>query len=199
MVLNQHETVLTLLWENDGYLTAKRARENSVTYATLQRMARGGAIEKAVHGLYILPDMIPDPYFIAQYRCPKGVFSHETALFLLGLSDRVPFRLMVTIPSGWNAAMLTDPGMAFFYCKKAWIELGVCEVKTPSGRTVRVFDRERTLCDCLRAGDKLDRDLVLSAIKQYMKEPTADKTKLLRYAETFKVRDMVRQYMEVLS
>jgi predicted transcriptional regulator of viral defense system len=143
--------------------------------------------------------VIPDTYLVTQYRCPKGVFSHETALFLLGLSDRVPIQVMLTIPSGWNAAMLTDPDMMFFYCKKAWMDLGVCETQTPSGRTVKVFDRERTLCDCLRSVDKLDRDLVLSAVKEYMKDAASDKAKLLRYAETFKVRDTVRQYMEVLS
>jgi predicted transcriptional regulator of viral defense system len=197
--LNQHETVISLLQNNGDYLTAKVARENGVTYATLQRMARSGAIEKAAHGLYVLPGIIPDPYFVTQYRCPKGVFSHETALFLLGLSDRVPLQLMVTIPSGWNAAMLTDPDMMFFYCKKAWIDLGVCETQTPSGWAVTVFDRERTLCDCLRSIDKMDRDLIISAIKQYMKDPSGDKAKLLRYAETFKVRETIRQYMEVLS
>jgi predicted transcriptional regulator of viral defense system len=197
--MSQQKTVLTLLQKNEGYLTAKSARENGVTYAALQRMAQRGEIEKAAYGLYILPDLISDKYFVTQYRCPKGIFSHETALFLLGLSDRVPLQVMLTIPSGWNAAMLTDPDMMFFYCKKAWMELGVCETQTPSGRTVKVFDRERTLCDCLRSVDKLDRDLVLTAVKQYMKDAVGDKAKLLHYAETFKVRDTVRQYMEVLS
>jgi hypothetical protein len=64
---------------------------------------------------------------------------------------------------------------------------------------VAVYDAERTLCDCLRSIDKLDKDLVLTALKRYMKTPGIDKAKLLEYAAVFKIRDTVLRYMEVLS
>jgi hypothetical protein len=104
----------------------------------------------------------------------------------------------MTIPSGWNSPLLTDKDMLFFYNRPKWMELGVCETNTPSGVKVKAYDAERTLCDCLRNIDKLDRDLVLSALKQYAKGNERDSAKILEYASMLKIRDMVYRYLEVL-
>jgi predicted transcriptional regulator of viral defense system len=190
--------VYSLLKQCDGYITSKEARENGVENKTLQRMAAKGLIERAAYGLYVNADILPDPFLVAQHRCPKGVFSHETALFLHDLSDRDPLRLIMTIPSGWNSKMLPEDNIIFFYNHPKKMELGICEAKTPSGVHVRVFDAERTLCDCLKNIDKLDRDLVVTALKRYVRNKKRDSAKLLEYASAFKIRDMVYRYLEVL-
>ena len=192
------EKVYSLLKERDGYLTTKEARKNGIENKTLQRMADRGLIERVVHGLYVGADIFPDPFFVAQYRCPKGVLSNETALFLHDLSDRDPLRLMMTIPSGWNTKLLTDNDILFFYNSPKKMGLGVCETETPSGMKVKTYDAERTLCDCLKNIDKLDRDLVLTALKRYVKSGNRDSAKLLEYATALKIRDMVYRYLEVL-
>ena len=193
------ERVYALLKHNGGYLSSKEARENGVENKTLQRMAERGLIERAAHGLYVGADVFPNPFFVAQYRCPKGVFSHETALFLHDLCDRVPLKLMMTIPSGWNTTMLTDDDIIFFYSKPKRMSLGACETETPSGLIVKAYNAERTLCDCLRYIDKLDRDLVLSGLKRYIKSNNKDSAKLLEYASELKIRDLIYRYLEVLS
>ena len=193
------DKVFLLLKQNKGYLTSKEAKENGVENKILQRMADRGLIERAAHGLYIGSDIFPDPFYVAQYRCPKGIFSHETALFLHDLSDRNPIKLMMTIPSGWNTTMLTDKNILFFYSRPKWMNLGVCETETLSGIKVNVYDTERTLCDCLRHIDKLDRDLVITGLKRYIKSAGKNNGKLLEYATILKIRDMVYRYLEVLS
>ena len=195
----QEDIVLSMLNKNKGYLTAKAARENGIQNYTLQRMEERGIIERAARGLYVGADIIPDPFAVAQYRCPKGVFSHETALFLHDLSDRTPLQLMMTIPSGWNTRLLSNDDLIFFYSTPKYARLGVTDIETASGLVVTSYDVERTLCDCLRSVDKLDKDLVLTALKRYMKTPGVDKAKLLEYAAVFKIRDVVLRYMEVLS
>jgi predicted transcriptional regulator of viral defense system len=193
------EKIYELMKQHRGYLTAREAREYGVENKTLQRMTSKGLIERAAHGLYVSVDIIPDPFFVAQFRCPKGVFSHETALFLHDLSDRDPLRLMMTIPAGWNSKMLPDENIVFFYNTPKKMAYGICETETPSGVKVKAFDAERTLCDCLRNVDKLDRDLVITAVKRYAKRKEKDSAKLLEYASDFKIRDMVYRYLEVLS
>ncbi len=197
--MNSTEKVYSLLHERNGYITSEKARKSGVDKNTLRRMAERGLLERVAHGLYVGAEIFPDPFFIAQYRCPKGVFSNETALFLHDLSDRNPLRLMMTIPSGWNTQLLTDESIRFFYSKPARMSLGVCEMNTPSGMPVRAYDVERTLCDCLRNIDTLDRDLVLVALKRYVKSDGRDNTKLLQYASALKIRDVVFRYLEVLA
>lgn len=193
------EKVYNLLERNSGYLTAEKAREYGVANKTLQRMTHRGEIERIVHGLYISADIFPDPYYIAQYRCPKGIFSHETALFLHDLSDREPLRMMMTIPSGWNTKLLSDSAMLFFYSEPERMMFGLCDIETTSGMKVKSYDAERTICDCLRYVDRLDRDLVLTALKRYTKRNDRDNAKLLEYATTLKIRDLVYRYLEVLT
>jgi predicted transcriptional regulator of viral defense system len=192
------EKVYALLQERGGYLTTKEAQNNGLNNKTMQRIAERGLIERAAHGLYINPDVFLDPFFVMQYRCPRGVFSNETALFLHGFSDRDPLRLMMTIPSGWNSKMLPDDNIVFFYGNPKKMRLGVCETETPYGMKVKAYDIERTLCDCLKNIDKLDRDIVLTALKLYVKSEYRDSAKLLEYASALKIRDIVYRYLEVL-
>lgn len=141
-----------------------------------------------------------DEYFVTQYRCKSGIFSHETALFFHDLTDRTPFKLMLTIPSGYNTRLLKDKQKyKFFYIKKDFHSIGETIIMTPFGNKIHVYDRERTICDCIKKRDLLDTDLVLDAVKQYMKSPGTDFAKLLKYADVFNIRDVVRQYMEVLA
>jgi predicted transcriptional regulator of viral defense system len=197
--LKQEDTVLTLLESNNGYLAASAAAENAVSASTLKRMAERGLIERAARGLYVGAEIIPDPFFVAQYRCPRGIFSHETALYFHDLSDRAPLQLMMTIPSGWNTRLLSSDDVLVFYCKAEYAKLGAMETITPFGNTVAVYDAPRSICDCLRSVEKLDKDLVLTALKRYIKDPSRNKAKLLEYAAIFKIRDQAMKYMEVLS
>ena len=196
--MSLHENISYVMEQQRGYITSKDARSIGVDNKTLQRMASSGAIDRVAHGLYADADVFPDPFYIAQYRCPKAVFSHETALFLHDLSDRNPLKLMMTIPSGWNTKLLKDKGMLFFYCDPERMNYGLCEVETPSGVMVNIYDVERTLCDCLRSIERLDRDLVLTGLKRYVKKSDRDNTKLLDYATVFKIRDIVYRYLEVM-
>ena len=192
------EKIYALMSGRGGYLTTREARVNGIESKAMQRMADRGLIERVAHGLYIGADIFPDPFYVAQYRCPRGVFSNETALFLHNLSDRDPLRLMMTIPSGWNTKLLIEDTILFFYSSPKKMELGVCVIETPSGMKVRTYDVERTLCDCLKNIDRLDRDLVLTALKRYIKSKARDSAKLLEYAAALKIRDIVYRYLEVL-
>ena len=197
--MKQENIVNQLLNKNGGYLTTKVAGDHGASASTLKRMADRGLIERIAHGLYVSAETIPDPFFLAQYRCPKGVFSHETALFLHDLSDRTPFQLMLTIPSGWNTRLISNDDFVLFYCSPKLARLGTIETETTYGHLVTTYDVGRTLCDCLRNMDKLDKDIVLTALKRYLKMPNIDKAQLLEYATVFKIRDLVLRYLEVLS
>lgn len=55
-----------------------------VSRTEISRFVREAKLEKAAKGLYVSPNAESDPLFELQYRYPKAIFSHETALFLLG-------------------------------------------------------------------------------------------------------------------
>jgi len=189
-----------LLHQNNGVIKASDARLAGIDNKVLQRLADTGELERISRGLYINAETMIDEYLLAQYRCPKGIFSHETALFFHNLSDRTPLCLMLTIPNGFNSRLLKDKdNYQFFYCNSEIHEIGITTVQSSFGNKIRVYNKERTICDCIKKKNKLDADLVLSAVKQYMLEKGNDYALLLKYAEMLKIREIVKQYMEVLS
>lgn len=198
--MSDKDMVFELMKKNNGILESKQAVKAGIDNKVLQRLYKAGDIERIGKGIYIDVEYMEDEYYITQYRCKKGIYSHETALFFHDLSDRTPLQLMLTIPSGYNTRLLKNKDKyKFFYNKKEYHDVGKMILKSPYGNDILVYDKERTICDCLRKKEQLDIDIVLAAVKQYMKRPGTDFAKLLEYAELFKIRELVRQYMEVLS
>lgn len=196
----QKNLVIELLKHNKGIFTSKEAKKIGVDYKTIQRMYLSGEIERLEHGLYMDPDQIEDEYLLTQYRCKKGIFSHETALYFHDLTDRTPFQLMLTIPSGYNTRLIKEKEKyKFFYISEKLHTIGRVTMETHFGHQVYVYDKERTICDCLKKKDHLDNDIVNEAVKGYMKTKGVDFSKLLNYAELFIIKEIVRKYMEVLT
>lgn len=197
--MNQKYVVMQLLEKNKGVITSSEVRDAGVSYKTIQRLHQSGALEKLGHGLYMDPNYIEDEYFITQYRCKEGIFSHETALYFHDLSDRAPLTMMLTIPSGYNTRLLVEDKYKFFYMNPALHNIGRIEIESPYGHTIAIYDKERTICDVIKKKQYLDTDLVTDAIKRYMQTPGANFAKLIEYAETFKVKELIRSYLEVLQ
>jgi len=160
---------------------------------------RKGEVERVARGLYIHPDYFADDYFITSYRLPKGVYSHESALFLHHLSDENPSKLVLTIPSGWNISLLQErERYTFYYLKEELWELGQVQVQTPYGNTVTAYSKERTLAEILAKDEQTDRNLILQALEMGLKGKELDSLQLMKYARVFDVQDVMRAYLEVL-
>ena len=76
--------------------------------------------------------------------------------------------------------------------------MGVAEVLTPGGNTVRAYSAERTLCDILRPHNHVDIQVVTEAFKRYATRPDKNIPVLSEYAKTLKVEKKLRAYLEVL-
>ena len=197
--MSKNDLVLKLLKNNNGLITSLEAKSKGIDNKILQRMEKLGQLERVEHGLYMDSNQMEDEYYLSQYRCKKVIFSHETALYFHELADRTPFQIMITIPSGYNTRLLKEKNKyKFFYVAKNLHTIGKITMKTPYGNEVYVYDKERTICDCLKKKEQLDSDLVNDAVRRYLKTPGSDYAKLIKYAELFNIKELVRKYMEVL-
>jgi predicted transcriptional regulator of viral defense system len=136
-------------------------------------------------------------YFL-QYRFAKGVFSNETALYLHGLSDRTPQAYTLTFPHGYNAAGLKKQNAKVRFATLENYDLGIVEMPSPCANPIRVYDKERTLCDIVKGNNSCDIQLVNRAMKTYAESKEKDIAKLIFYAERLRVKPKILRYMEVL-
>jgi hypothetical protein len=81
--------------------------------------------------------------------------------------------------------------------KELW-ELGITSIQSPMGATVRVYDKERCICDLIRDKKYMDMQLYTQAIKEYFKAGS-NMRKILKYGKQFGVEEKLRTYIEVLS
>ena len=72
----------------------------------LQMMVADGKLERVERGVYVSTDAIEDEMYSMQIKYPKLIYSHETALYLHGLSDRTPFEFSASVPSGYKVVRL---------------------------------------------------------------------------------------------
>lgn len=77
-------------------------------------------------------------------------------------------------------------------------EVGMCEVETPFGNRVCAYDRERTICDILRAKEDMDVQVFQYAMKEYMASSEKNLNRLMGYAYKFQLESVVRTYTEVM-
>jgi predicted transcriptional regulator of viral defense system len=188
----------SILTQNDGMITTAQANSVGISNERLRLLLKSGKLERAVFGVYVLPDEFTDEMYATQLRRSKIIYSHETALFLHDLTDRDPISYAVTVPTGYNATKLKEDGFTVFTIKRELHELGIAKLPTIFGHTVVVYGLERTICDCLRSRNRMEIAVVTDAIKRYAGRKDKNLNTLMRMAETFSIAKPLRSYMEVL-
>ena len=131
-------------------------------------------------------------------RSERIIFSHETALYLHGISDRTPFEHTVTAPSGCIPSAAIKSECKVYYIKSELFELGKTTLRTSAGNDVPAYDLERTICDVIRSRNKLGTETFLAALKLYAANPKKNLNQLNTYAKQMRVEKVLRQYLEVL-
>lgn len=190
--------ILDTLSKSNNMITTSQVLELGFSKQTLNNYVNAGLLERIRQGVYIVPDAVHDDMYTLMLRSESIVFSHESALFLHGLSDRTPFKHTITMPSNKSVPGSIRSECISFYIKPAWHRIGLVQKTTTFGNVVRCYDVERTICDFLRTRNRCDEETVISAVKNYAAYDKKDLNRLSVYAERFKVGEELRKYMEVL-
>ena len=181
-----------------GIIETKIAAQRGISKAMLYKLCKEDKIHRIVKGQYILPDDMQDELLAISNRSERIIFSHETALYLHGISDRTPFEHTVTAPSGCIPSTAIKSECKVYYIKPELFELGKTTLRTPAGNDVPAYDLERTICDVIRSRNKLGTETFLAALKMYATSPKKNLNQLNTYAKQMRVEKVLRQYLEVL-
>lgn len=133
-----------------GYFSSSQAKEVGFSLPLLQYHLTTGQLERVRRGIFRLRHFPPHPLeeFVVLWLWSgkEGILSHTTALFLHNLSDAMPSRIHLTLPSSWARRRVKLPeGIVAHYAdvpegEHTWHDL--VPATTPL----------RTLRDCAEAG-----------------------------------------------
>lgn len=184
--------------KNNNMITTSQVLALGYSKTLLTKYVKEGLLERSRHGIYILADSAHDDMYTLSLRSERIIFSHDTALFLNGMSERTPFTHSVTIPSNTAIPASVKDECICYYVKPELHHIGLTEKKTTFGNTVKCYNEERTICDMLRSRSRLDEETVISAVKNYAAYKEKDLNLLAVYAKQFRVSKELKRYMEVL-
>ena len=198
-IMSKSEEIMKIARQNNGIVTSLEVDELGIHRQYLTELVKKGKLERAERGVYISVDVFEDTLFILQTRFKKGVYSHNTALYLHGLTDRTPLKHTMTFPTAYNITNVQNHNIKTHRASEKFYKVGIVETYTNHNNKVRVYSVEKTLCDIVRGHCKMSKEEVVNAFKEYSKRKNKDLNALFKYAKLLKVEKIIRRYMEVLA
>ena len=174
-MLSEHDkTFLGKIFLNYNFtMTTAQLNKEKLYYRDIQRMLDEGLIEKVKRGYYHwIEDYGTSEVAIINSLFPDAVFCMETALFYYKYSDRNPAEWNITVDKNTSRQRtnIDYPFVKAYRVEPALLSLGETDGIIEFTK-VRIYDRDRTVCDVLRNMSKIDKEIFNKAIQNYVKDP----------------------------
>ena len=199
--MNQNQKMLErMMGTGDGSISRKDALANGVPPASFARYVRFHHLFRISQGVYAKEGAV-DELFQWQRRYPRIVYSGITALYLLGLTDRIPDSIDFTMPKGCRVRKESLGPRAVCHIENnvelfAW---GNVSAETTFGNTVPCFSKEKMIVEMIRKRNDYDSELFLKAVKTCLKGKDKDMDVLFQYARKRKIEEKVYQMLEAMD
>lgn len=181
-----------------GFIRLRDALKIGMTKPSFYAYAKENALMKIGHGIYASEEAWVDPIYLIHLRSEQVIFSHETALYFHGMTDREPIHYSVTVKRGYNPSRLTAGGIKVYTVKENLHGLGLTQMKTSFGHLVPVYDVERTLCDIVKNRNNMETQTFQDALKSYGARKDKNLRRLMQYAKVFRLENVLKPYLDVL-
>ena len=192
--MSNEEKLKEFLNNNHGYITTSEFLNIGISKPLIQRFIDDGIIERINHGLYMDTNIFKDEYYILQNKYPLAIFSYNTALHILNLTNRTPDVIDITVPrdkkvrGNYNVHRVS----------KKYYGIGIIDEISSLGNPIKVYNAERCICDMLRSTDEFDLELQNRVLNYYWNSKDKNIDLLLEYAKIFNIYDKVNTIVEVM-
>ena len=192
------EKIRRIMTEHNGIVTSAMLTREGIPRLYLKQLIERGELQFVSRGIYVSTNTFEDEMYILQCKYSKGIFSHETALYIHGYTDRTPAKYTMTFNYGYHSSSLKAENVIDKYAVADVYNLGITKAKSPCGNDIAIYNIEKTLCDIVRGNNTCDIQIVNAAMKRYAQSKEKNLGLLFEYAEQLKVKKKILNYMEVL-
>ena len=164
-----------------------------------EELIRLGLLQRLRRGYYVSPEKLNDMdiYEILASLVPDAVLSLFSAAQYHDLSSVIPQQIDVTFPVNKRVPVLPpDIHVKIHKAIPQVYEVGIQTVKR-EGFPLKIYDRERTVCDFFRMRLQIGKDCAFEVLKNYM-AGKKHLQKLSEYAELLQIKGVLYPYLEVL-
>lgn len=188
----------TIFRKNGGIMKTSELKVTGLDSRKISMLLQENILEKIKTGVYsIAGETIPDEIMITKIF-PTAVIYLESALLHYGYTDRIPVSWQIAVDKNISKPQfnISYPPVTPFYLGSKYINIGISDFDM-NGVKIRIYDKERTICDVLRYSNKLDREVFSNAIQKYVRDKEINIRRLTEYAKNLRVTQKVKTYIGV--
>ena len=197
--MNDINTVKEIFLQHGGIMRRKELTLEKIYYGQISSLIQEGVIEKIRPGYYQWIDSNNLSEVVTITRLyPDGILCMDTALLHYGYSDRTPVQWHIAVNKYSNRTRfkIDYPFVKPYYVAPEILEIGLCEQEI-DGNKVKMYDKERVICDCLRHRNKMDKEIFNKAIQGYVSDTSKSIPKLMEYSVPLRCQKLVKDLIGV--
>lgn len=170
----------------------------NLDYRGLNLLLRHGYLERVKNGYYKIKEQEQSEESYITSMFPDGVLCMESALYQYGYLRQKPFAWSIAINKNTSKSrfLLEYPVVIPYYTEPRVLEIGVTTTLL-DGKEMKIYDRDRMICDVLKYEHKMERNDFKMAIVRYIQDSEKDFHRLLEYARERKVTAKVQNVIGV--
>lgn len=196
------QKIASFIAKKGGYIRMKDIKAGSFRTSEIKQLVDDGILDKIKAGLYRLSNLEYPPnvnigFVDVTKAIPGSVICLISALSYYGLTTFNPPHIYVAIPNKRSASKILFPPVKFFYFRDRFYSPGIETIATLYGN-INIYGKEKSICDMFRYRNKLGEDIAIEALKNYIREKSADLYKLKKYAEICQVKNVLIPYLKAL-
>jgi len=183
-----------------GVVRPRDLAGRGVPRTTLGKLVAEGVLERRSRGVYVLADAdVTEHHDLAQVckRVPHGVVCLLSALRFHRLTTQAPHEVWLGIDRKARLPKLDHPPLRVVRFSGAGLTAGV-EEHTVEGVRVRVTGPARTVADCFAYRNTVGLEVALEALRDCLRQRRATVDELHRAAQTRRMANVMRPYLEAL-
>ena len=182
-----------------GIMRTFELKREGISYYILQELMEEGLVEKIKYGYYQWQDEKAfSEVSIISALFPDAIICDISSAMYYGYTDRVPgiWHIAVNNKSARNKFKIDFPKVKPHFISANRLEIGVSEGNI-DGITVKIYDRERVVCDCLRHVNTMDGEVFNIIIQRYVGDKDKDADRLMEYAAKLGVEKKARRMVGI--
>jgi predicted transcriptional regulator of viral defense system len=165
----------------------------------VSEFCKRGVIVRVRSGYYALPKREQREEEILAQLFPDGIVCQDSALFYYGYSDKTPLEWHMAFSRTVTRSRfdIGYPSVHSYMIKEDILDLGVT-LGDWAGAKLKVYDRERVICDCFKRRSRMDGEMFAKALNAYVSDKKKNLANLSIYAKKLRVYAKVIELIEVL-
>lgn len=196
----QIEEIKSLAKQADGVFRTADLKRLGLTAYDIRKLLEKHVLERVRHGYYTLVatnENRSDAEIIARFF-PEGVLCMYTALFYYGYSNRTPLAWDIAISKDVSKSRfkLDYPYVQPYYMEEYLLSFGVTDA-TYGDTVLKIFDKDRLICESIFFESKIDRETYNKAIQSYISDPNKNIANLLEYSKKRRILKKVKDRIGV--